>query len=131
MNKVIFEDLKRDFINHVKKELRPTSEESMKRGFEAMDRLDALRVPASKSVPDPRLVSMYRHENEKKCLIKTSTGTIVDKSLIVRKKWIEITEEEMSIIIPIITPMFKSMSKEEIQKYWDDIEPYDRLLIIT
>lgn len=37
----------------------------------------------------------------------------------------------MSIIIPIITPMFKSMSKEEIQKYWDDIEPYDRLLIIT
>jgi hypothetical protein len=66
-----------------------------------------------------------------KCLIKTSTGTIVDKSLIVRKKWIEITEEEMSIIIPIITPMFKSMSKEEIQKYWDDIEPYDRLLIIT
>lgn len=131
LNKVIFEDLKRDFINHVKKELRPTSEERMKRGFEAMDRLDALRVPVSKSVPDPRLVSMYRHENEKKCLIKTSTGTIVDKSLIVRKKWIEITEEEMSIIIPIITPMFKSMSKEEIQKYWDDIEPYDRLLIIT
>lgn len=131
LNKVIFEDLKRDFINHVKKELRPTSEERIKRGLAAMDILDSMRAPAAKSVPDPRLVSMYRHENEKKCLIKTSTGTIVDKSLIVRKKWIEITEEEMSIIIPIITSMFKSMSKEEIQKYWDDIEPYDRLLIIT
>lgn len=45
LNKVILEDLKKDFINRTKKKLEPTPEKRMKEAWEAYERLESLKRP--------------------------------------------------------------------------------------
>lgn len=128
LNKVIFEDLKRDFINHVKKKLRPTSEERMKRGFEAMDRLDALRVPASKSVPDPRQVALdKRSKDEKVPVTKTVdfTSPLVREQL-VYKTWIELPHVVRSLLLLY----YEDRESKFMPQYWDGTDYVQRKIIL-
>lgn len=128
LNKVIFEDLKRDFINHVKKKLRPTSEERMKRGFEAMDRLDALRVPASKSVPDPRQVALDKRSKDEKVPV---TKTVDFTSPLVRERLVYKTWTELPHVVrSLLLHNYEDRESKFMSQYWDGTDYVQRKIIL-
>lgn len=103
LDRVILEDLKRDFINRAKKKLEPTPEERMKEAWEAHKRLEALfirnGVIGEKFISDPLAL----------------------------KDWDSLTEEDKALILPV----FEGMTEEEIKAYWNDISPINREMIIN
>lgn len=101
---------------------KPRDDDRVKKGLEAMDRLDALRVPASSSVSNPHQEALDRRSKDEKAPIDIDTGTPLGRSQLARKKWVEMTEAEKSLI----TPMFEGMDEQEIQKYWDGTDAVQR-----
>lgn len=130
LNEIIFEDLKRNFTNHVKKKLRPTPEERMERGFKAMNRLDALRVPNSKSVPDPRQASINRREKDEKVSVSKTksvnfTSPLVREQL-VYKAWIELPHAVKSLILF----NYEDRKSKFMPQYWDGTDYIQRNAIL-
>lgn len=101
---------------------KPRDNDRIKKGLEAMDRLDALRVPASSSTLNPHQEALDRRSKDEKATIDIDTSTPLGKSQLARKKWVEMTEVEKSLI----TPMFEGMDEQEIQKYWDGTDAVQR-----
>lgn len=128
LDEVIFEDLKRDFINHVKKELRSASEERMKRGFEAMNRLDALKVPTSKSVPDPRQIALDKRSNDDKVPITKTVDVIspLVREQLVYKTWIELPHTVKSLLLH----NYEDRESKFIPQYWDGTDYVQRKIIL-
>lgn len=102
--------------------VKPRDNDRIKKGLEAMDRLDALRVPASSSILNPHQEALDRRSKDEKATIDIDTGTPLGRSQLARKKWVEMTEVEKSLI----TPMFEGMDEQEIQKYWDGTDAVQR-----
>lgn len=99
----------------------PKPDDRMKRGLEALDRLESLKAKGN-TVPDPRQASIDRREKEEKATVAIDTSTPLGKSQLANKKWAEMTKDEKAII----TPMFEGMSEEDIQKYWDGADAMQR-----
>lgn len=102
--------------------VKPRDNDRIKKGLEAMDRLDALRVPASNSILNPHQEALDRRSKDEKATIDIDTSTPLGRSQLARKKWVEMTEVEKSLI----TPMFEGMDEQEIQKYWDGTDAVQR-----
>lgn len=102
--------------------VKPRDNDRIKKGLEAMDRLDALRVPASSSILNPHQEALDRRSKDEKATIDIDTSTPLGRSQLARKKWVEMTEVEKSLI----TPMFEGMDEQEIQKYWDGTDAVQR-----
>jgi len=102
--------------------VKPRDNDRIKKGLEAMDRLDALRVPASSSILNPHQEALNRRSKDEKATIDIDTSTPLGRSQLARKKWVEMTEVEKSLI----TPMFEGMDEQEIQKYWDGTDAVQR-----
>ena len=102
-------------------ERTPKPDDRMKRGFEAWDRLESLKVTGN-TVPDPRQASIDRREKEEKATVAIDTSTSLGRSQLANKKWAEMTKDEKAII----TPMFEGWSEEDIQKYWDGTDATQR-----
>lgn len=102
-------------------ERTPKPDDRMKRGLEAWDRLESLKVTGN-TVPDPRQASIDRREKEEKATVAIDTSTRLGRSQLANKKWAEMTKDEKAII----TPMFEGMSEEDVQKYWDGTDATQR-----
>lgn len=126
LNRVILEDLKRDFINRAKKKLEPTPEDRKKRMEENHKRLNALLV--GNGVRNQKQEeAIARREGERKATTPTRARTSLEREHISYKKWSELTEEDKSLILPV----FEGMTEDEVQKYWDSISPTDRELSMS
>lgn len=99
----------------------PKPDDRMKRGFEAWDRLESLKVTGN-TVPDPRQEAINKREKEEKATVAIDTSTSLGRSQLANKKWAEMTKDEKAII----TPMFEGWSEEDIQKYWDGTDAAQR-----
>lgn len=93
----------------------------MKRGFEALDRLESLKAKGN-TVPDPRQASIDKREKDEKATVAIDTDTPLGRTQLARKKWGEMTTNEKSLIIP----MFEGMEEKDIQKYWDGTDAIQR-----
>lgn len=102
-------------------ERTPKPDDRMKRGLEAWDRLESLKVTGN-TVPDPRQASIDRREKEEKATVTIDLSTTLGRSQLANKKWAEMTKDEKAII----TPMFEGWSEEDIQKYWDGTDATQR-----
>ena len=127
LNEVIFEDLKKDFINHAKNKLRPTPEERVKSNFEAWDRLESLKAKGN-TVPDPRQASIDRREKDKKVTVTKAvdfTSPLVKKQL-VYKQWVELPH----IIKRLILLNYEDREGNVIPQYWDGTDYIQREIIL-
>lgn len=102
--------------------VKPRDNDRIKKGLEAMARLNALRVPASSSILNPHQKALDRRSKDEKATIDIDTSAPLGRSQLARKKWVEMTEVEKSLI----TPMFEGMDEQEIQKYWDGTDAVQR-----
>lgn len=101
---------------------KAVDEERIKRGLAAMDRLDAMRAPAAKSVPDPHQAALDQRSKDEKATVAIDLDTPLGRSQLARKKWGEMTADEKALI----TPMFEGLSEDVIQKYWDGTDAVQR-----
>ena len=127
LNEVIFEDLKKDFINHAKNNLRPTLEERVKSNFEAWDRLESLKAKGN-TVQDPRQASIDRREKDNKAIVTKAvdfTSPLVRKQL-VYKQWAELPH----IVKSLILINYEDREGNVIPQYWDGTDYIQREIIL-
>lgn len=123
---VIFEDLNKNFISHFKKELNPTPEERMLRGFAALDRLNSLK-PKAPTVPDPRQAAIDRREKDEKVTVtKVVNFTSPIKEQLVYKKWIELPHVVKSLILL----NYENRESKYMPQYWDGTDYIQRKIIL-
>lgn len=104
----------------------PKSDDRMKRGLEAWDRLERLKAKGN-TVPDPRQEAINKREKDEKATVTIDLSTALGRSQLARKKWGEMTDAEKAII----SPMFEGMGEKDIQKYWDGTDATQREVFIS
>lgn len=99
----------------------PKPDDRMKRGLDALDRLNSLK-PTTPTQQAPNQEAINKREKEEKATVDIDTSTALGRSQLARKKWGEMTDAEKAII----SPMFEGMTEKDIQEYWDGTDATQR-----
>lgn len=99
----------------------PKPDDRMKRGLDALDRLNSLK-PTTPTQQAPNQEAINKREKDEKATIDIDTSTALGRSQLARKKWGEMTDAEKAII----SPMFEGMTEKDIQEYWDGTDATQR-----
>lgn len=92
----------------------PKPDDRMKRGLDALDRLNSLK-PTTPTQKAPNQEAINKREKDEKVTVDINTSTALGRSQLARKKWGEMTDAEKAIV----SPMFEGMEEKAIQEYWD------------
>lgn len=103
----------------------PKPDDRMKRGLDALDRLNSLK-PTTPTQQDPNQEAINKREKDEKATVAIDTSTALGRSQLARKKWGEMTDAEKDII----RPMFEGMEEKAIQEYWDGTDAIQREVFI-
>lgn len=99
----------------------PKPDDRMKRGLDALDRLNSLK-PAAPTQQAPNQEAINKREKDEKATVAIDLSTALGRSQLARKKWGEMTDAEKAII----SPMFEGMEEKDIQEYWDGTDATQR-----
>ena len=99
----------------------PKPDDRMKRGLDALDRLNSLK-PTTPTQKAPNQEAINKREKDEKATVDIDTSTALGRSQLARKKWGEMTDAEKAII----SPMFDGMTEKDIQEYWDGTDATQR-----
>ena len=99
----------------------PKPDDRMKRGLDALDRLNSLK-PTTPTQQAPNQEAINKREKDEKVTVDINTSTALGRSQLARKKWGEMTDAEKAII----SPMFEGMTEKDIQEYWDGTDATQR-----
>lgn len=99
----------------------PKPDDRMKRGLDALDRLNSLK-PTTPTQQAPNQEAINKREKDEKASIAIDLSTALGRSQLTRKKWGEMTDAEKAII----SPMFEGMEEKDIQEYWDGTDATQR-----
>lgn len=99
----------------------PKPDDRMKRGLDALDRLNKLK-PTTPTQQAPNQEAINKREKDEKATVAIDLSTPLGKSQLARKKWGEMTDAEKAII----KPMFEGMEEKAIQEYWDGTDAIQR-----
>ena len=99
----------------------PKPDDRMKRGLDALDRLNRLK-PTTPTQQAPNQEAINKREKDEKATVAIDTSTPLGRSQLARKKWGEMTDAEKDII----RPMFEGMEEKAIQEYWDGTDAIQR-----
>ena len=99
----------------------PKPDDRMKRGLDALDRLNSLK-PTTPTQQAPNQEAISKREKDEKATVDIDTSTALGRSQLARKKWGEMTVAEKAII----SPMFEGMEEKDIQEYWDGTDATQR-----
>ena len=99
----------------------PKPDDRMKRGLDALDRLNSLK-PTTPTQKAPNQEAINKREKDEKATVDIDTSTALGRSQLARKKWGEMTVAEKAII----SPMFEGMTEKDIQEYWDGTDATQR-----
>ena len=99
----------------------PKPDDRMKRGLDALDRLNSLK-PTTPTQQAPNQEAINKREKDEKATVDIDTSTALGRSQLARKKWGEMTDAEKAII----SPMFEGMTVKDIQEYWDGTDATQR-----
>ena len=99
----------------------PKPDDRMKRGLDALDRLNRLK-PTTPTQQAPNQEAINKREKDEKATVAIDTSTALGRSHLARKKWGEMTDAEKDII----RPMFEGMKEKAIQEYWDGTDAIQR-----
>lgn len=99
----------------------PKPDDRMKRGLDALDRLNSLK-PSTSTQQAPNQEAINKREKDEKAAVAIDTSTALGRSQLARKKWGEMTVAEKAII----SPMFEGMEEKDIQEYWDGTDATQR-----
>lgn len=103
----------------------PKPDDRMKRGLDAIDRLNSLK-PITPTQQAPNQEAINKREKDEKATVAIDTSTALGRSQLARKKWGEMTDAEKDII----RPMFEGMEEKAIQEYWDNTDAIQREVFI-
>lgn len=92
----------------------PKPDDRMKRGLDALDRLNSLK-PTTPTQQAPNQEAINKREKDEKVTVDINPSTALGRSQLARKKWGEMTDAEKAIV----SPMFEGMEEKAIQEYWD------------
>lgn len=99
----------------------PKPDDRMKRGLDALDRLNSLK-PATPTQQAPNQEAINKREKDEKATVAIDLSTALGRSQLAGKKWGEMTDAEKAII----SPMFEGMEEKDIQEYWDGTDATQR-----
>lgn len=99
----------------------PKPDDRMKRGLDALDRLNSLK-PTTPTKQASNQEAIDKREKDKKATVAIDLSTPLGRSQLARKKWGEMTEAEKATI----SPMFEGMEEKDIQAYWDGTDATQR-----
>lgn len=99
----------------------PKPDDRMKRGLDALDRLNSLK-PITPTQQAPNQEAINKREKDEKASVAIDLSTALGRSQLTRKKWGEMTDAEKAII----SPMFEGMEEKDIQEYWDGTDATQR-----
>lgn len=99
----------------------PKPDDRMKRGLDALDRLNSLR-PSTPTQQAPNQEDINKREKDEKATVAIDLSTPLGRSQLARKKWGEMTNAEKATI----SPMFEGMEEKDIQEYWDGTDAIQR-----
>lgn len=99
----------------------PKLDDRMKRGLNALDRLNSLK-PTTPTQQAPNQEAINKREKDEKASVAIDLSTALGRSQLTRKKWGEMTDAEKAII----SPMFEGMEEKDIQEYWDGTDATQR-----
>lgn len=99
----------------------PKPDDRMKRGLNALDRLNSLK-PTTPTQQAPNQEAINKREKDEKASVAIDLSTALGRSQLTRKKWGEMTDAEKAII----SPMFEGMEEKDIQEYWDGTDATQR-----
>lgn len=99
----------------------PKLDDRMKRGLDALDRLNSLK-PTTPTQQAPNQEAINKREKDEKATVAIDLSTALGRSQLARKKWGETTDAEKAII----SPMFEGMEEKDIQEYWDGTDATQR-----
>lgn len=99
----------------------PKPDDRMKRGLDALDRLNSLK-PTTPTQQAPNQGAINKRERDEKATVAIDLSTALGRSQLARKKWGEMTDAEKAII----SPMFEGMKEKDIQEYWDGTDATQR-----
>lgn len=103
----------------------PKPDDRMKRGLDALDRLNRLK-PTTPTQQAPNQEAINKREKDEKATVAIDLSTPLGRSQFARKKWGEMTDAEKDII----RPMFEGMEEKAIQEYWDGTDAIQREVFI-
>lgn len=99
----------------------PKPDDRMKRGLDALDRLNSLK-PTTPTKQASNQEAIDKREKDKKATVAIDLSTPLGRSQLARKKWGEMTDAEKATI----SPMFEGMEEKDIQAYWDGTDATQR-----
>ena len=99
----------------------PKPDDRMKRGLDALDRLNGLK-PTTTTKQASNQEAIDKREKDEKATVAIDLSTPLGRSQLARKKWGEMTDAEKAII----SPMFEGMTEKDIQEYWDGTDATQR-----
>lgn len=99
----------------------PKPDDRMKRGLDALDRLNSLK-PTTPTQQAPNQEAINKREKDEKATVAIDLSTALGRSQLARKKWGEMTDAGKAII----SPMFEGMEEKDIQEYWDGTDATQR-----
>lgn len=99
----------------------PKPDDRMKRGLDALDRLNSLK-PTTPTQKAPNQEAINKREKDDKATVAIDLSTALGRSQLARKKWGEMTDAEKAIVSPI----FEGMEEKAIQEYWDGADATQR-----
>ena len=99
----------------------PKPDDRMKRGLDALDRLNSLK-PTTPTQQAPNQGAINKRERDEKATVAIDLSTTLGSSQLARKKWGEMNDAEKAII----SPMFEGMKEKDIQEYWDSTDVIQR-----
>lgn len=99
----------------------PKPDDRMKRGLDALDRLNSLK-PSTPTQQAPNQEAINKREKDEKATVAIDLSTPLGRSQLARKKWGEMTDAEKATI----SPMFEGMEEKDIQAYWDGTDATQR-----
>lgn len=99
----------------------PKPDGRMKRGLDALDRLNSLK-PTTPTQQASNQEAINKREKDEKASAYIDLNTALGRSQLARKKWGEMTDAEKAII----SPMFEGMEEKDIQEYWDGTDAIQR-----
>lgn len=99
----------------------PKPDDRMKRGLDALDRLNSLK-PTTPTQQASNQEAINKREKDEKASVAIDLSTALGRSQLARKKWGEMTDAEKAII----SPMFEGMKEKDIQEYWDGTDAIQR-----
>lgn len=92
----------------------PKPDDRMKRGLDALDRLNSLK-PTTPTQQATNQEAINKREKDEKATVTIDLSTALGRSQLAIKKWGEMTDAEKAII----SSMFEGMEEKAIQEYWD------------